>query len=367
VRRVLLRLHRWISLGFGLLWLVQAGTGLVMVFHWELEDAQVPGAHRATDLDALQARLAALAPPGSGRRIVSVWTTAGAPDRYDITVASGDHRDAVRVDGAGDVLRTKDKAQAGLIDDLVLLHQSLLAGEAGRWLIGISGLVLLSNIGLGLKMAWPRRGAWGPTLLPSPAPKPVPRLFAWHRAAGLWLAAPAIVLVCAGALLAYDDELRALLHGEPAELAPRAPTGPPIPFAEAVRTAEAAFPGSRLTAVRLPTAGDATYRIRVLAPGERRRAYGLSTVFVDANTGAVRATLRAAAEPFGRKLMDGLYAIHTGEMAGAAGRLADLVVAAWLLIMIGLGGALWLTRRTRQTRKAPGPASAAQRSALQEG
>jgi uncharacterized iron-regulated membrane protein len=366
VRSVLLRLHRWISLGLGLLWLVQAGTGLVMVFHWELEDAQVPGVHRPTDLNALQARLSALAPPGSNRRIVSVWTTAGAPDRYDITVASGDRREAVRVDGAGDILRAKDKAEHGLIDNLVLLHQSLLAGDTGRWLIGISGAFLLTNIGLGLKMAWPRRRMWLRTLAPSPPAKLAPQLFAWHRAAGLWLAVPATVLVTAGATLTYDDELRALFHAEPATMAPIVPAGAPIPFAQAVRTAEAAFPGSRLTAVRLPTSEDATYRIRVLAPGELRRAYGLSTVFVDANTGAVRAALPAAGEPFRRKLMDGLYAIHTGEIAGLTGRLLDLVVAAWLLAMICLGGALWLKRRAPQARKVRETA-AAQRSVLQEG
>jgi uncharacterized iron-regulated membrane protein len=366
VRRVLLCLHRWISLGFGLLWLVQAGTGLVMVFHWELEDAQVAGAHRPTDLNAIQARLAVLAPPGSGRRIVSVWTTAGAPDRYDVTVATGDRREAVRVDGAGDVLRAKDKSENGLIGDLVLLHQSLLAGAAGRWLIGISGLVLLVNLSLGLKMAWPRRGAWRRTLAPSPAPRLVPRLVAWHRAAGLWLAAPAVALICAGAALAYDDELRGLMHAEPPDMPAITPKGPSIPFAQAVRTAEAAFPSSRLTAVRPPSAEDATYRVRLLAPGELRRAYGLSTVFVDANNGRVRAALAAADEPFGRKLMDSLYAIHTGEIAGLPGRLIDLIVATWLLAMIGLGGTLWLKRRARAGDKASAPA-AVQRSALQEG
>lgn len=349
--RALLRLHRRISLAAGLLWLVQAGSGLVMVFHWELGDAQVAGAHRATDVDALQRRLAQLAPQGGGRRIVSVWATAGAADRYDITVADGARRLAVRTNGAADVLRVRDKARPDLLDELVRLHQSLLLGDAGRCVVGVSGLLLLSNVALGLKLAWPRRGGWGRALLlaPAPARPPTPRLFAWHRAAGLWLAAPAVVLVSAGALLAYDDPLRDLFGAQPPELPAVRPQAEPVPFAAAVRTAQAAMPGSRLTAVRMPLATDATYRIRLLAPGEMRRAYGVSTVFVDANTGRIRAVSAAGDGPVGRRVMDALYAVHTGEAAGLAGRLLNLVLAAWMLAMIGLGGWLWLRRRPAAT------------------
>lgn len=348
-RRLLLKLHRQAGLAAGLLWCLQALSGLAIVFHWELEDARVPGVHRPTDLEAIGRRLEVLAPLDSDRRIVSVWTTAGAPDRYDVTVARGDGREVVRIAGDGTVLREKPKAQRDLIDNLVVFHQTLLAGDRGGWVIGTSGLLLASNLILGLVTAWPRRGTWRKALAPKAPPALTPQLFAWHRALGLWIGAPALVLVSAGALLAFDDPIRDLAGANPARMAAIPARGPGIGFAAAVRAAQARVPGAPLTAVQAPTDKDATYRIRLLAPGETRRAYGVTAVFVDANDGHVRGVAPAGSGPLVRRIMDGLYAIHTGEAEGLAGRLFSEIAALWLSAMIVLGGWLWLRRR-RQSR-----------------
>lgn len=351
-----MRLHRWVALSAATFWLLQAATGVAIVFHWELEDATFPGAHRATDLDALQARMAALAPPGSHRRILSLWTTAGAADRYKITLAGpGDERTVVRVAGDGTILDRRDKRARTPMDTLVTLHQTLLAGDTGRWIVEASGGLLLVSLALGVANAWPRRGGWRLALTPPRAPSPTARLFGWHRALGLWLAAPAFVLASAGSLLVFEDSLRALIGGQAAEMAPLRPAGPPIPFSVATRAALAAMPGARLTMVAWPTPSDATYRVRLLAPGELRRAYGLTTVFVDANSGGVRQVVPADAGPAGRRFADLLYAIHTGEAEGLAGRLANLTIGLWLIAMTGLGIALWARRRPVGPRRAPAP------------
>lgn len=355
-RRILLRLHRWTALSAAAFWLLQAATGVAIVFHWELEDATFPGAHRATDLDALQARMSALASPGSHRRIVSLWTTAGAADRYKITLAGpADERTVVRVAGDGAVLDRRDKRARTPMDTLVTLHQTLLAGDAGRWVVEASGVLLLVSLGLGVANAWPRQGGWRLALSLPSAPSLTARLFGWHRALGLWLAAPAFVLASAGSLLVFEDSLRALVGGQEAEIAPQRPTGPAVPFAVAARAALAAFPGSRLTMVAWPTPTDATYRVRLLAPGELRRAYGLTTVFVDANSGRVRQAVRADAGPAGRRFADLLYAIHTGEAEGLAGRLVNLTIGLWLIAMTGMGIALWARRRRVGPRRARSP------------
>lgn len=348
LKRIVLRLHRWLGVTAGAVWLLQAMTGLSIVFHWELSDAQVPGAHRATDLDKLGERIAQLESPGTGQRVVSVWTTAGAPDRYDITVQDrSGRRQAIRVAGDGTVLRTRDKAARDFMDMLVAFHQTLLAGDLGQVVVGASGALLLSNIGFGLWMAWPRAGAWRRTLRPPSARGPA-FLFNWHRAVGFWLAAPAIVTVCAGALLAFEDPLRAALHAQAPSFPATMPSRSPIPFADAVRAAHARLPGSRLTTVQMPSGDNATYRIRLLAPGESRRAYGLSVVFVDANSGKVRQILPAWTQGLATRLMDLLYSIHTGEALGLAGRLLNSLVAIWLLATVGLGGMLWSRRRSQR-------------------
>src|SRR6185312_7710145 len=68
-RSRLIAAHRWLGLIAAAFWLLQAVTGVLIVFHWELDDAMLAGAHPKTDLPAIEARLAALAPSGSDRRV----------------------------------------------------------------------------------------------------------------------------------------------------------------------------------------------------------------------------------------------------------------------------------------------------------
>ena len=354
VRRTVLRLHRWVALPAAAFWLLQAATGVAIVFHWELEDATFPGAHRATDLDALQARLTALAPAGSQRRVVSLWTTAGFADRYKITLAGPTgERTVVRVAGDGTILDQRDNRARTPMDTVVSLHQTLLGGDTGRWIVEASGVLLLVSLCLGVANAWPRRGGWRLAFTPPSAPSATAQVFGWHRALGLWLAVPAMVLAGAGSLLVFEDNLRALVGGQPVKIAPLPPTGPAVPFETAAHAALAAAPHSRLTMVAWPTSHDATYRVRLLAPGELRRAYGLTTVFIDANSGRVRQVVPAGAGPVERRFVDLLYAVHTGEAEGLAGRLANLAIGLWLITMIGLGIALWARRRRLGHKRVP--------------
>lgn len=339
--------HRWLSLSVAVLWVFQAITGILIVFHWEIDDATIPASHTATDLGALEHRIRALTPPISGARMVSLWTSAGAPDRYDITIEDAAKRETtVRVKGDGTPIRidTPD-APRRLIDWIVTLHQSLGSGQIGRWIMGASGLLLLTNIAGGILIAWPRRGTWRSVLSPGWPRRAVVRHYAWHRAVGLVGAIPALLLVSAGTLLAFDDAVAALIHAEPVAM-------PPIPgqdrvgFAHAVAAAEKALPESRLAAVDPPAPDDATYRVRLRAPGEWRRAYGASFVLVDATNAKVRGIFPAATAPLPRKAYDALFPIHTGEAGGLAGRMLVLCTGLWLASMITLGVRLWWLRRT---------------------
>src|SRR3546814_7128640 len=51
-------IHRWASLTMMAFWLVQALTGMLLVFSWELDDATVSAPHVPTDLTAIDAALA---------------------------------------------------------------------------------------------------------------------------------------------------------------------------------------------------------------------------------------------------------------------------------------------------------------------
>jgi len=347
MRTVVLRLHRWIGLIFAAFWLLQAVTGALIVFHWEAEDAILAGAHRDTDFEKINARLTALVPSGSGKRIVSVWVTAGSADRYDVTVADpAGIQHAVRVSGDGTVLRQKLKSERGFMGSLVALHQNLLVGETGEWIVGISGVLLFTTLFMGLIVAWPRGRQWRKSLVFSRNGGPAARQFALHKAVGLWAVLPAILLITAGTMLRFEDGVSHLIGAQGSVAPPSLPhLGEQVPFSRAVLAAKEAIPGSRFTAATFPTQKDNTYRVRLLAPNEPRRAYGTSVVYVSAADGTVRAAIPAARASASKTLMDGLYAVHTGEIAGMPGRLLVFAIGLWLATVSSTGLLLWHRRR----------------------
>jgi len=338
--------HRWLGLAAALFWLVQAVTGMVIIFHWELRDLASSSIHRATDLPAIERRIASLNPSQGQSAVQSVWTTAGLPDRYDISFVDLRGSDAtVTIAGDGTILRGADD-QDDLLSKLVLVHHDLLAGEAGEWIVGISGLLLLSNLAMGLVIGWPRRGTWSMALRMRSNGPSAARLYSWHRALGLWLALPALLIVATGTMLRFGDGLKAYLGAEE-------PAPPVLPsqgsgrvgFARAAAAGLAAIPGSTLTAVSFPSDGGTAYRVRVRAPGEIARAYGASLIFVDAASGRVSGVFPIAEARGGRVLMSALFPIHTGEAAGLPGRLFAILIGGWLVGMTTLGVLLWRARR----------------------
>lgn len=332
-------------------WLIQALTGIVCVFHWEIDDALLAAPHRPTELAAIDRRIAALTPAGSGWAVASIWTSAGAPDRWDISLdntRTGASK-AVRIDGAGTVLRVRDGGETlrdgAWLDSVVLLHQRLLAGDVGSWIVGVSGVLLFTNILGGLILAWPKRGTARRALTPPKAGRLPARLYGWHRALGLWLGIPAALLVSAGVARVFADGFERMIGAPPISVPAEPPQGPSIPFSRAAGAALARHPGAALAGIGFPTPDNALWSIRLRLPGEPVRAYGNSLVFVSGRDGHVVADFPANTAPLSRRFANIVLPFHTGELGGYAGRIAVLALGVWLVAMLVLGAMLWWTRR----------------------
>ena len=360
-------IHRRLSLAVAVFWLIQAATGVLSTFHWELDDLAAPSLDRPTDIVAIGQRLEALEAADPRTRVSSIWATAGLPNRYDVTL-SGDGSGAstaVLIAGDGAVLRVRSSdmwlANGGIFETIVGLHHNLLAGDLGGWIVGLSGILLLTNLLIGLKMAWPARGTWRRALRPARKGAPAARAYAWHRAVGLWAAIPAVVLVLCGTLLVFEHGVGEAIGAEAVApnlsadaAAPPRPTSP----GEALAIALARYPESSFAGMQLPDGDDAWYRIRTRQLGEIRRVYGTTVIYVSARTGRVLGDFSAFEAPPARRFIELLYPVHTGEAGGLAGRLAVTAIGVWLLTMIVLGLRLWLARRQGARRAAAGRAGA---------
>jgi len=352
LRRRLISIHRWLSLCAAVFWLLQALTGILIAFHWEISDASISGQHHPTDLAAIERRIDRISETDGGR-ITEIWTTAGLPDRYNIYYEdrAGGSR-SVRILGDGSVIDRPRNDETRIMGFLVGFHHDLF-GAWGNWIVSISGLLLCSNLLLGLCVAWPKRGTWRIALTPARRGPVAARLYSWHRAVGLWAVVPALVIAATGTMLKFESGMAGLVGADDVSLPANPPSGDPIGFAAAAGAALAAIPGSSLTQVAWPEDDDATYRVRVRAPGEIRRAYGGSIVLIDSNNGSVRGTYPIAEAEPARGFMSALFPIHTGEAGGTIGRMLLVAVGLWLITMIVAGALLWWKRR-RPRKAAPG-------------
>ena len=348
-------IHRYVSLVFAALWVFQAVTGCLIVFRWDIDDAGVAGTRAAFQAEHLGARLDRMVlEPDT--HVSSVWSANNSASRFDIFYSRANTDRTLRVDGQGEPLRDRRNdtlSDGNIFDRLSDLHMALMLGDAGRAFLGISGLLLLTNIGLGLKLAWPRTGQWLKALGRPKGRAALPLLHGWHRTLGLWIAVPALITISAGVLLAFDDGLGALFKAEIPAPAITAPAmGDQIKPSVALKTALAPYPGATLSGFSLPGEDTPWYKVRLRTKGELPRIWGLTTVYIDARNGFILSTYdpRHAHGP-ARLVLDTIYPLHTGQIGGIAGRILQLLIGVWLMAMAGLGISLWWTRKRLTNKK----------------
>lgn len=352
MKSMLRRIHRYLSVTFAIFWLLQGLTGALLVFQGELDQAWIDREPRPLDVAALGQAIATARAENPDRNIPYVYASRGNADRFDIYLVDEQGNSHIRhVDGDGVTLRERpsnhDFANAGLFKIAHNWHESMFAGDWATWLVGISGFLLLSNLVLGLKLAWPRARQWRRTLLPGKVKGGAATAYAWHRALGLWLGIPALFIVTTGLLQVWGDPLHQWLgpvNPPPAVTRTGDPAAPAISPTAAMEIALTRYPDAHISIIKMPREQAFWYAITLRQPDEARRIFGTTAIYVDAADGQILADHDALKAPVGTAILNAFYPIHTGEIIGPVGRVLVLLVALWLVGMICLGIFLWRAR-----------------------
>ncbi|WP_397475458.1 PepSY-associated TM helix domain-containing protein [Pusillimonas sp.] len=240
-----------------------------------------------------------------------------------------------------------------LMPTLFHFHRYLIAGELGKILVGISGLVLFVTSVIGLVLWWPKpnRSALRRAFTISHAGSWRRFNYSFHKVAGFFAAPILIVIGFSGWYLNLPKWVTPIVSSIATVSAPgkqnnQTPIhGTQIPPEQALTIAQGLYSNARISRISLPSTASTPYRITLRQPDEVRQDDGATRVTIDAYSGKVLRLQDPMNAPGGDTFLNWLYPLHSRAVFGNAGRwfLTFFGVVPLLFLISGWG--IWLRRR----------------------
>lgn len=348
LRKAWLRVHLWVGLLVGPLFMLLGLTGSLLVFDHAIDEWLDPGllltpysGDRCPIRDVVAAaersytggpsRAAAVAAPRVPNGVWAVWFQGGTADVPVFTQVLVDPYTA----------EVKGERVWGEYPMSVVykLHFTLLGGRAGQVVVGIAGFALLISVGSGVWLWWPLwRTGWRAAF----AIRRGNRLtYDLHKLTGIVAAAFLVVVAFTGVYMTFPKTARAAVTtfldetAEPTGL--KSATGDrSITPDQAVSIAMAQFPDATFDHLHPPQEADGVCEVALRQPGETTRSFGRTQVWIDSRTGEVLAVRNPRNDTAADAFMAWQFPLHNGEAFGLAGR--------WAVFATGLApSALYVT------------------------
>lgn len=366
-------LHRWLGVGLGLWFALVGLTGALLVWRDEVDawlnptlftpraagPALEPGriaelARTRHDLGRIE-RIRLPAPPPDGH------ADRGGVYRLQVRTAlsrveSG--RIEAFVDAAsGELLGTRslEKLTASRADAMRALyefHRNILLGEPGSNFVGIAGFLLMASALTGAVLAWPRTHERLKRLLTIQWRANVTRvLFDVHRVSGTVIAVVLLLTTFTGATLVYLNYVREMVgwvsRVEPIPVLPfrqGAAEEEPLSLQALAGRVASAFPGHRVTEVRLSERGLTGTLFQLHAPGDVHRL-GDTIVWLHPVSGELLAERSGRTRSAGESFMHWLLPLHVGSAFGTPGLIAMFAAGLAPLLLVATGLWVWWRKR----------------------
>lgn len=339
--------HRWLGLTLGLVLLVTALSGSLLILAEPLDEALHAQLFHSRTLNAA----------GPLDPVVQKLRTEFGPDAsfrlrppreqgQSLQVGvDGPWQGTLYFDAATGEELGRRGAGEGFFNFLFMLHSSLFAGESGRALLTAAAFGYAAMLLSGVVLWWPSRKAWTVKL----GAGLTRALFDLHRLGAMLLGTLALVAVVSGAYMTWRplSAWVTALSGQMAVTPPVSPVSSDFeqdPADAAVAQARAQFPEGLVGYVLVPARGKGLLRIRVRLPDDPH-PNGLSSVWLDPRTANVLSASRWSELDVGTRAYSFMYPLHIGSIGGAATLVATFVAGIALTGFAFSGAWLWWRRR----------------------
>ena len=358
VRPALLSIHRWIGLAFGALLIVQALTGVAIVFREE--------ANRALHADALTVhpvgqaasvqQMTDMVRARHGDARVTRIEYPTAPDEaflFRIEPRAGGHHRIVTVDPYRGVITRDGTLGAWPIEWLFELHHELLSGETGATVVGMSGIALFFMAVTGPFLWWPGRNRIRQGFAITFKGGAYRGARDLHRVIGIGFALLLATSAFTGIVMVWKAPLQTALNtivptiSKPAVKVKERTDVALLPLDQVVAAAQARYGGAQVRNVRFPGGTGRVVNV-FLEARDYPRPRASNQIWLDGYTAEPLGTYEAAANPPGNGFIDWMLPIHSGEFLGTPGRWLFLFEALALASFGITGFWMWLARRRLQ-------------------
>lgn len=381
-RKLWLKVHLWLGLGFGFFLALIGLTGSVLVFWQEIDQALnhdlYVSARASGDYQPIDTILAAAeqaAPPGWD----SVWAEAPSqpngnyvfgfyyPDSSSLAEPVESLNIAIDPFSAEPVgqrvfYHDTHPLKHCLIGFFFKLHYGLLLGDTGVTLVGVLGVLFLISALTGLILCWPLNGKWRRVLTIKRRASSERLNHDLHQSAGFYSLLVLLALLISGIYFNLPDQFRWLV-GQFSTLTPepRSATVSPAPDATAVLQnaidlARREFSGGIPQYYSLEGEGHSRFQACYRDVEELRhkvmndrclvfdRASGQLLQIKDANHGSA-----------GDVFMQWQWPLHSGKIIGWTGRIMVFITGLLCPLLFVTGLIRWLQKRRSAKAKRPIP------------
>ena len=354
LRRLWLKLHRWIGLSLGPILALTALLGAVLVValpidryaHPEFFVARSAGQAGVPPLqfEPLRQRLLAEFGPDTD---LTLRPPREAGETLWVRVR-GSWAGTLYLDPATGLEQGRRGTHEGAYNLLFELHSSLLLEDTGKGILAFAALAYLFLLVTGVVLWWPAR--WPPSLRIVLDRGLLRGLFDLHRTGGAVLGLLIAVSVFTGAYMAWrplgnaiSSALGQTQFKPPA--VPKAPVGSPrLSLDELLARAQQVFPGQPIGYAHVPGKAGRPMRVRFRLPDDPH-PNGIGSVWLHPLTGEVLAVRRWQELDAGNGAVAVIYPLHSGVLGGPV---HEAVTALLGLALAGLGlSGVWLWWRRR--------------------
>jgi uncharacterized iron-regulated membrane protein len=361
MRKLIFKAHMYLGLCVGLLLAMSGLTGSLLVFGEEIDGllnaSLLKVEPRSEQRASLEDVLKSVRQAYPSEKPARIRLPREAEATYEVCFeAKADPRCAYVNPHDATVLGSRVPAHS-FKSRLFYLHRRLLSGETGETIIGIGGIVLVLLSLSGVVLWWPgrKRLASGWKIRWRSSRYRVN--YDLHRILGVCAMLFLSITAFTGAAMVFRPTFESILK----QVAP-APKPAPRPTStikdgerasldDILRSAGAALPEGELTMITLPATPTAAIVVRKKVSGELHPS-GRSLVYLDQYSGQLLLAENALEAPRPARIVNNLYPLHTGRLAGIWTRVLQVFVGFMPALLFFTGFMMWLSRlRARNSAK----------------